>query len=177
MDIITLVDTWLLTKFTKVSHAFQKLTGKTNFFLARWAILICAGGITLDVANYFHQFLFFPTFSVMMVLGIFVIVFLLMKALVYEKEEERVYSGEKTKRIEFYALPGWRVVYFCMSVMLIPATVMCVVKGSYPLLEVLRMGILPCAFLSEYFLAVTPLPPCRGKIVEFFCIASPCSTR
>lgn len=51
------LDDTILSFFTKFSHKFQVLTGKTNFFLARIFVLFLSALLFVEFANYRFKFL------------------------------------------------------------------------------------------------------------------------
>ena len=57
MDLIVRLDKIILSFFTKLAHSFQRLTGRTNYFLAKVFLFVLMTCVVIDVANYWFLFL------------------------------------------------------------------------------------------------------------------------
>ncbi|TSC74567.1 MAG: hypothetical protein G01um101444_253 [Parcubacteria group bacterium Gr01-1014_44] len=52
MNVLEWIDAKILSFFTKISHKFQRLTGRTNFFLANICLTVLAMQVVLRIVNY-----------------------------------------------------------------------------------------------------------------------------
>ncbi|MDB5194706.1 MAG: hypothetical protein JWN50_720 [Parcubacteria group bacterium] len=101
MKHIRAIDAMVLRFCTKVAHAFQLLTGRTNFFIAKLGVLIASIAVTLGIANYFHPLPHHPKSKLEMIFCILYMPVLISRALgLDEADRARSTSAEKT------AIPG-----------------------------------------------------------------------
>ncbi len=156
------LDSLLLKYATKISHWFQKITGKTNFFVARLGICITFVGATMIFFDqFFHIFWENATLYSGLLYLSFYSIWAVRNIFLSRKAEEHWLSGAKSK-LRFYGdSPMLRIVgmfIFCfanMLVLIVNARMLSTIPG-----ECLMMGIL--TFI--YFMSVDPLPPCKSKI-------------
>ena len=57
MNFLERIDALILSFFTKISHKFQRLTGKTNFFLANIFLTLLAMFVAENVINFWFPIL------------------------------------------------------------------------------------------------------------------------
>src|SRR3989344_5099417 len=57
MRFFVAIDELIISICTKISHSFQQLTGQTNFFIAKFGVLMATFNVMTQIANYFHQIL------------------------------------------------------------------------------------------------------------------------
>ncbi len=167
------LDEGILKLFTKFSHWFQRLTGKTNFFLARLCLFPFSIAVASSILNYWFPLLFFKTdwrgllFCVLLFFSIMFFVHLTHDAETqFDKDPtvlSRVHlferdSPDRTRLLLALLSP---ICFFAVYKWFIEDP-----KGS--LLLALNVGAFP-AYPSAfyYFVLVTPLPPGKSKVQQW----------
>jgi len=165
-------DQTILGACTRFSHWLQRLTGRTNFFIAKIGLGIATISILVEIANYFSKFLVHKTnlfdvaFGGLVVLALTVDVYLCNKA-----EEDTVTPERFMPMIRMGPLMDnllVRVLAVTTSILVITLRLVNIwPEMKYPLLEVLYRlyGLGFTIFL--YFIAVDPLPPGKSKVREW----------
>jgi len=157
------LDDWLLDLATKISHRFQKLTGKTNFFIARFFCLLYIVAIlsfcTLGILNMFVAimgkwffFVIMPAFFFEVILKITLI--------------KRTYHAEKMALDEnpirtFEIGPGGRLFTLATVIPFMLTASISILYGAVGCLVSFALA------LFYYFLEVVPLPRHKSKIREW----------
>lgn len=174
MNIVEKMDGVILKFFTFISHKFQRLTGRTNFFLAKFGVALTFMCVLIHIFNYYKQVLSVKS-SLFGVIVDFVFVFYLTKALVALEEEDRrcQQSGEvKTKDRFLLAL------FFTSSLGRLLWSTLGILDllrfyytefGPQVVLSMEIVNNLYCISIAvtSYFIAVEPLPPGKSKVREF----------
>ncbi len=174
------VDDALLGLCTRVAHAFQMLTGKTNFFIAKVGITIAAATVVLDIGNHFYPILHREDSGVMIAFGLMIIPFFYQDAMHLDEvdrshlSEERVAVKGHTDRSSFLKRIVW--LFFSGSDTLYVFLMLYWIK-DYKLIDSLdSLGYTYGVCIFYYFAAVEPLRPQKSKIrqwVEKFSSAPP----
>ena len=170
MELIEMVDATILAFFTKVSHKFQRLTGRTNFFLAKTALCLAGLDILANIGNYWLHFLARETNIVQLVLGITVITFLFKDMYLCDRDEDNAIdsSNRATTFHYLYKSQVVRLMFVFTAFWLLPLGVGELLTGkaafTFRLLSFLYMYAITAFF---YFIAVDPLPPGKSKIREW----------
>ncbi len=177
------VDMFFLNPFQKFSHWSQKTLGLTNFWWARFCLILFLALVALLYGLYCHQVMHdkdkvFSAWSIVIVVLIFLIgaVFWLICNLIERNCDNNLHRG--TGNVFTSHLLGFRLIFLFFSIysnarfiaMLISIAVM-----NYNYLDIKSiLGLfciwfifggfmsLPCAFL--YFVSCSPLPPGQSKI-------------
>lgn len=166
-----LLDGKILALFARFCHWFQQLTGRTNFWLARWAVTVAAFSAVLNL-GYLVGILkrskdtmdVLPV--IMVLLGILKAVYVcFFDSLACEKQDGDVLGEEKSiqKRIADQRSVGSRFFFFCFTCVIIPGLVMEVAD----LLEFAKNIFCPALLIYLYLIAVDPLPPSTSKRGEW----------
>ncbi len=145
MRILILIDQWILGEFENFAHMFQRLTGKNNFWLARFcAVAVCAVLLRKD-----HKVGDF--------LGAIFIWFVLTSGVnATEKAVARnLVNGLKNSLAQNKVSVYLRLYALMFLVSTIPIPW---VSSLYPLF----------LWLHLEFMACTPLPPAPSKIGEWY---------
>ncbi|MEK7614330.1 MAG: hypothetical protein AAB428_01540 [Patescibacteria group bacterium] len=155
------IDNWMFSHvFGKSAHWFQMLTGRTNFWLAKWFCI--TGYSSLSAAWMFTGEVFPIGFLCTNILwGI-----MIASVLVYqiEKFEARCNRSPGFINEARYLRCSPRVLFLCLTPAMFPLLL---------LLFLLFGGVTACflivvyavgAVSTEYFLACTPLPPGTSKL-------------
>ncbi|MEK7560169.1 MAG: hypothetical protein AAB522_02625 [Patescibacteria group bacterium] len=177
MDILERVDGKILEFFTKISHKFQRLTGRTNFFLARLCLSGMAIGLLLSVISYWIPLLHRKTNLFWVFVEIFVVLRLTFDVKELEKAEEQNFFGEVTQKPILRLLPVhnhiFRVFVFAANIFLTGIVLLAVATGIFETATTTFFTIIdhvltwPAATCFCYFAVVTPMPPGKSKIREW----------
>lgn len=163
------VDGAILKIFTKISHRFQRLTGKTNFFLAKCCMMINAIIILMYILNYWFPLLSFktPMFSTLVNVVVTALMFLIMSDC---DTANNAALCEKKAKVNF-GLFDYLVTRLFLFINLF--TVPWEIQHALSVPQ----GIIVCNILAAtsaiwwymfaYFIAVHPLPPAKSKIREW----------
>lgn len=170
MNFLFVVDAFLMDRiFEPFAHWFQKLTGKTNFWLCRQALL-------LSLIFYLIIFVYYGKEDIIGVLLLFLIFFAIPCKLTYDaqyKEEKRFLNNDYLKGCKNPARKTewkWRIFRIVTGLFLI-----CVLALFAD--DIIRMKDYICSLfvvahftlmVFNYFSACTPLPPGTSKIKEWF---------
>jgi hypothetical protein len=165
------IDSVILAFCTKLSHALQKATGLTNYFIANIGVALMAISCMFSIANYFHQIFAEKTNVVDAVVSSAVLFITVRFSYYCTQAHDQLVTGSNVKPTELMDLI---IVWPCRFIL-----VLCVIgdillsallykpgfqwifsrvsKISYPL------GL--AIFL--YFIAVDPLPPGKSRVREW----------
>jgi hypothetical protein len=164
------VDDWLISKSTKFAHWFQRLTGRTNFFLAKLGLLICGINVVLVIANYFTQFLairtpLFVTFIYTLVL--FLLVGYTVK--LDEADRSQQQSEERAKvSITSSSALIWRMYWLINLLLQCPIAILTFEPTLVGILkEICSIGFFLGMVIFHYFIVVDPLPPRKSRIRQW----------
>jgi len=170
MGFLALIDDHILKIFTDLSHGFQKLTGRTNYFLAKIALVITLVWVVVRIGNFFVPVLVIKTdFVELVALGVLSL-FLLLLFVECDRAEAHALRAAKSK---YFFGPflheKWFRVFFMVVLTLIfilfPSVVLHGIfhpKVAWYFEIIDLVGILAyTAFL--YLINVDPLPPTKSK--------------
>jgi hypothetical protein len=175
MKLIERIDSAFLKLFTKFSHWFQRLTGKTNFFLARICLVIVVLGSMIFVFNFWIPLLSHPTRPYDVFLsGLFIPMMVYVEA--HLKKAEDDFGGNVAiKPIIQSAFIGsiFQVLRTLMMLLLILSTPWDIysffdghLKGVW-LFNLLHEMSYRCFASFYYFIAVDPLPPGKSRVRQW----------
>ena len=165
MELFNKIDDAVLLWFTKISHQFQRLTGRTNFFLAKIGFVLGSLFLITGVSNYFFHIIPGHHDSILEL-----IMFLVLTPLWFrdirrcdEAEEKTLLSPTQAK---LPITPGIRLLclaFACTDVI----DIMFNSHSSYFIFEVLHKdyGIALTIFL--YFASVDLLPPSQSEVSQW----------
>lgn len=156
------VDAAVLRHCTRIAHAFQRLTGRTNYFLAKMGTAVCVVSELFDLLDPKYR----DAGNVLM--GGFILVSLIYQSVRCDRSERRANaSSERTVDPEWGLArsPGWRLVMLWWALSQTGAAFLWAAgmapKAVHPL-DWCFYAAGNAAFY--YFVAVDPLPPQRSKI-------------
>ena len=155
--LLVAVDWWILVRVEKFTHKFQRLTGKTHRWLARFCLLCAIGAILAKDFLWGLHFLDVLLVS-MMLIGIYLHV-------VYDERDEcielqRLKNGVANPMKKSAALI--RMVFLLVYILS--------VIGQISAGEIDAAGWIVATafmFIRMYFIACDQLPPCKSSIVEW----------
>jgi hypothetical protein len=168
------LDSRLMYFCTKVAHAFQRLTGRTNFFIAKIGITMGAVAFTIGVTNYFRQVLPHKGYLVSVIIGLIALVVMTFDMMALDRADEQ--SQPSTERVMIPGITGrsrlWMRLawfYFVCSDTIVLITAFVSLGVTLPwILEIAHSaGLSYGLFIFYYFIAVEPLKPQKGKIREW----------
>lgn len=168
-ETIEWLDEKILSFFTKVSHRFQILTGRTNYFLAKICMFVAGAGATLQILNYFHQILAHRTPLFLVVVYVGVIGYAVYRTLECDTFENDVLNRERISVDIFSAEVALRVFFAFFTILSVPVVINEIFSARgilQTLLEIVDAFYVPSVFAYWYLMSVTPLPPAQGKIKE-----------
>lgn len=173
------LDNVILAFFTRISHAFQRLTGRTNFFLAMLAIIVMSISCIVAICDYWVPVLrnhHSNSFDV--AINGFVLLTFVWHFQFCKMAEERAFSGDQTllpwrpfASIEKMGLSGFLRVFSISSASIVTALFMAY-ELRYPVEELflfrfLYYMFLPALSMYLYLIAVHPMPPGKSKVQEW----------
>ena len=170
MEFFKKVDAKLIGFFTKISHRFQRLTGRTNFFLAKIALCVVGLSLMSQVADYFLSLFGIGTSALSVVLALGAATVVISWAYECDEAKHGVYAEEKAKRnfMPPEADPVCiRIIFLALLVPWITVFLAVVVSPNGILaFKILLSLYAPALVTFLYFIAVDPLPPGKSKIRE-----------
>ena len=169
---IRALDDALLRVCTKVSHALQRATGLTNYFIAKLGLAFTGVAIVIDILNYLHKFLSKDTPMALMVLDVIILLEIYLRTWLLTKAEEQLWIDSTTKpRMLLFDVkrpPWWRITWIIGFIFV---SILCAIKppeGPYRFLEWVAGPVFPFGLvIFYYFVAVDPLPPGKNKVREW----------
>ncbi len=180
-EVFELIDERILALFTKFSHWFQRLTGLTNFFLARIFLFLMVIETIVRILNYwFHLISRKTTITGVVVSSIMVLLSVLYLHYLHEADEQ-IYRDNPTKPLiqhlfesgsAGYALVFVRVISVFIIVLTLPAHVWFSFfekpeKNVVWALETYVNFGLTYFIAFVYFVLVDPLPPGKSKVRQW----------
>lgn len=174
MNPLKTIDNFILGGFTKFAHAFQILTGKTNFFLAKIGTTMAALEVGIHAVNYFYPTLLGEkTNGLLFILYLWLLSILFRDTLNLDKAEKNAStSSEKVMidRITNRGTPAYRLILVFLS---LDATIRLVVSlldktTAHPIHTFTSPLFFYGLIIFYYFTAVDPLPPAKSKVRQWF---------
>lgn len=168
------VDYFLVERFQQFAHRFQKLTGRTNFWLAAIAykihlfnfILFIAASTIKDIKNnkIVEELVFLVLLS-LITLVLSKITMLSVKRC--ERKDRDFFMGNQgTMNHNFISLSGLRIMVLLVTITnCLGLGLVAFVLGMAEFIFMLLFGIF--YVMALYFEACTPLPPGKSKVEEW----------
>lgn len=173
MNILERIDESILELFTKFSHWFQRLTGRTNYFLAKICVFLMITSMLFIIINIWVPILSYIPSSTARLFEPFLFLIgmlaCILQIYILDKSENNLYEASERVRAPsfFEGSYRWRLVLGLMSILFL----------SLFFLPDSRKGILianiffycyPLFFwLASYFVMVDPLPPGKSKVRQW----------
>ncbi|MBX4190190.1 hypothetical protein KW791_02765 [Candidatus Parcubacteria bacterium] len=167
MFVFEYIDAWVLSYFTKFSHWFQRMTGRTNFFLAKVFIFAYVISILVGALNYWFQMLNHPTPRFGPVIKFAIVLFWMWYISRDKNLQDEHLQGKQTKNPNelFFFL---RVPLLIANLIDLQLQAPIFFGGKNVSLIDLFCYLEPLYFiLFMYFDSVTPLPPGKSKVREW----------
>lgn len=117
MRLILTVDSALLSFFNKIVRAFARLTGRSNFFLAKIMMCISTSGAMIATANYWFPLLPIRSSLLFMIIMALVALLAINNMVECDKAEDITLQDEQTKPMPpIYYTPRIRMIYVILSI-------------------------------------------------------------
>jgi hypothetical protein len=170
-------DDWVIASLEKVCHRFQKLTGKTNFWIKGQignAQLVLCGVCVVATFISFPQPapVFFRIYPDKMYIGLLVIIVLTALPFTtvgnWREEEatafERLEQGlSNPMKVTWFSINLGSIFDRGLCYIFIPSTILTVLLGMSTVFTFMYFSMFVRILLS----ALDPLPPCKGKIGDW----------
>lgn len=168
MGMVSLIDDAVQARCTKFSHALQRATGLTCYFVARLGTALAATDLIANAVNYYFRFL--PSASTLfdVVICALLLFGMVQRSNACHKADEKL--GDNVKPAELRPYTGgrfdafWRVLWVFFSVVFLP--MMFYYKPlflSFVQNEAFQLGVA----IFYNFVNVTPMPPGSNKVREW----------
>lgn len=175
MSLLQRIDAVILSFFTKISHKFQILTGRTNFFLAKCCLVIMALTIVTKILNFFIPLVNYKKSDLVNLLLNLVWVYWISKDLKNTKTADENILDNERARVPF-VIGGnnyfFRLIWLLFVLLFDIPNITLVLAGItapkiHWLFEILSFGLASSILAFVYFVAVTPLPPGKSKVRQW----------
>lgn len=170
MELFEAIDAKILALFTKISNKFQRLTGRTNFFLAKAALCLVGLDVLAKAGNYWLHFLGRTTNVVQLVLAIAVIALIFKDMYLCDKDEDNALDSYNRATVFYYLYRSQavRLLFVFTSLLFLPIDVEELLTGKGAFVFRLTDALFSYAITAFfYFIIVDPLPPSKSKIREW----------
>lgn len=173
------LDARIIGLSTRFSHWFQRLTGRTNFFIAKIGVGMTALSVFGMIINYWKHIFFTISTDLSTVMTAFIVLtWLAMIVYSCDDAENKLYSNSSPQKVRYLGLEQggmpdnaiWRLFLLTFTFLSIPLKVyqMGHIRTSYYLMEILTglfftMGMT----VASYFLVIDPLPPAESRVKEW----------
>lgn len=117
MQLVLTIDGVLLSFFNKIARVFARLTGRSNFFLAKISVCILTSGAMIATANYWFPLLHLRSSPLYMVTMALVALLAINDMVKCDEAESITLRNEQTKPMPpIYYTPTIRMIYIILSV-------------------------------------------------------------
>jgi len=169
MKYLLVLDEGVLALCTKFSHWLQRLTGRTNYFLAKIGVIMSFFSILTEIFNYFQPILRYPTSLFSVVIDCLVVTNCVARVWDCDKMEEA--NGTSDTQIKSrWDNPTWRLIWLIFTAWDLYGTIGLINTHSH--IPFLPLELVSQSFAIDlavfyYFVAVHPLPPGKSKVRQW----------
>lgn len=169
MNYFEVIDAMLLRSTTKFSHWFQRLTGRSNYFIAKIGVFISAITTLIEISNYFSQFLWRKTGFMILVFCVVINIMTFIEANALDKADESLESETRVLHPLLTHSMWSRLLWVGISLNNtgIACQQLLIVKEFGPLDAFVQVGLSYGTLIFYYFCEVEPLRPSKSKIREW----------
>ena len=170
MESIKRVDGFFLSFFTKISHKFYRLTGYSNFFLAKLAVCVMVASVMVVIFNYwFPGILHYQSSPIQVVLCSLISMFCLFDMIKCDKAEKSAFNDERVRMFSpLYYSPVNRLLWiFLASLMILAVPFIIANNKGYLVFKALDLAFAPAFATFKYFISVDPPSSGKSKIREW----------
>jgi hypothetical protein len=164
MEFLERLDDRILMFFTNISHRFQRLTGRTNFFLAKVALFTHMFGAFISIANYWAPLMSIESGVVDVVVFMMTSLFSIIIVIWCEYAEKTFQSSGNLLKLEW---PHSIKILVRPTIFFLRSFIVSVCFLAMQWIDVLIQSCLFGLVIGLYFVDVIPLPPGKSKIREW----------
>lgn len=169
MDLVFKIDKIILAGYTKLSHKFQDLTGRTNFFLAKiaiWGVIIASLVICF---NFYFRVLVRETDWASLIINILLaLIYSLFLIKCTNAEKDALNNSERKMHFPNGVVQQIaRLILVFLAATFIPKDIYCLYKSEYIIFELLYTIGYYSMVSFTYLVIVTPKPPSKSKIKKW----------
>jgi hypothetical protein len=95
--VIKKIDSLILAACTRFSHWLQRLTGLTNYFVAKIGVGCTAVSVMVEIANFVHGMFKNPTPLPIVIIDTVTLLGCIYRSLICTKAQDRLYESADTK--------------------------------------------------------------------------------
>ena len=166
MEFVTSVDNYFISLFTKLSDWFMRLTGRTNFFLAKIMVCVMIASCMVSVINFWFPLLSFPTTILGMVFNGTISLTLLTLLTPCDEAEKNVFSHKRM--LFFIHTPILRFVSLMFTFNVVPLLFFIVIVTSKGIIDnAINNAYMVSSTAFLYLTSIHPPTPGKSKIREW----------
>lgn len=169
MRFVNAIDGFVLKHITKFSHWFQRLTGKTCYFLAKTMFLMVVSVFIISACNYWIRVLYFKSLFLDVVVAPICIWFWKDHIYMMDKSDEHLFGGNRTKLLNV-----WMIMPLARTIGLIISPLSFFglrnayfAEKGFWLFNINYELVVIYMTLGAYFASVDPLSPGVSKVREW----------
>lgn len=170
MGLVVVVDNLVLSFFTKISHKFYRLTGLTNFFLAKLSVCIMTVSLMSNILGFWFPILYYKPSPIIVVMCALLCFTSLLNMYLCDKANDAIFNNN---RVNFFGLlnysPTWRFLWLVLVITSMPIFIDNIFfehKGVL-IFNILNQIFGLAAVSFYYFISVDPPAPGKSKIQEW----------
>lgn len=171
MKPIVAIDNLALSFFTKISHKFYRLTGRTNFFLAKLAICVIAASVMTVVFSYWFPSIlgFQPSLFYVVISGI-VSILCLFVMIICDKAEKSAFNDKRVRLfspLDYSPLNRVLWIFFALILLFMELPMLFNSEKGYFIFKALYSAFPWAVVAFKYLISVDPPSPGKSKIREW----------
>ena len=170
MEWVKRVDGFFLSFFTNISHKFYRLTGYSNFFLAKLAVCVMVASVMVVIFNYwFPGILSYQSSLIQVAICGLISMFCLFDMVRCDKAEKSTFNNERVRMFHpLYYSPVNRLLWiFLASLMILAVPFIIANNKGYLVFKALDLAFAPAFAAFKYFISVDPPSSGKSKIREW----------
>lgn len=165
---VNTLDAFILKCFTKFAHRFQKITGRTNYFLAKIGLAIVVAAVSVAILGCVLPILtekVSPIFA--FICGLIAIAEISRMAKLDRAEKDAIESSEV--RVKHFISENSLVSRMIWVFFSVQDTLILIFSNTpITIWRIFLYSASTGLLIYYYFIAVDPLPPGKSKVKEFF---------
>lgn len=170
MKVFVRIDEVILSFFTKISHWWQRLTGLTNYWLAKCALMVVSISLLVRILNYWHPLLSHKTELGLLAIAGFLIIGCCICIMIIDEADTQAQNSDTQAMPVNVTMRGetfWRIWFVFLTLTAIAQLPVDLLKTKSIILELVNGCLCPSMACFLYFAAVNPLPPAKSKVREW----------
>lgn len=163
------IDGALLGLYTKISHRFQRFTGRTNFFLAKCALFVYGSCALIYMGNYWLPLLARESGILIVFLRLVILAGVSIDMMTCDQAEEESLLSEQRKKYDFLMFEPFLKPLLLIGVILeiFSGPIIIMSPKGMIFFKVIENLFFLALFSFCYFREVVPLPPGKSKVREW----------